>query len=139
MMPVILTCVVGKQLCEDPSENHWYLRDKSALLLRKICSNYRTSYGTIKPRVIKTLLRAFLDPSKPLTTHYGAVVGLAALGHETLKLMVLPHIKSYGEMLDPIMKSQDQIASNEANRIYQALLVRLLNFIEFEKIFVYAS
>ena len=128
MMPVILTCIVGKQLGNDPAENHWDLRDSAAVLLRKICNTYKSSYGTIKPRVIKTLIRALLDPSKPLTTHYGAVVGLSALGHETVKLMVLPQIKSYGEMLEPMMKNENPAISKEANKIYQALLVRKFTF-----------
>lgn len=123
-MPILLTCIVGKQLCNEPSENHWSLRDASAQMLRKICKTFKSSYGTIRPRVTKTLLRAFLDPSKPLTSHYGAIVGLAALGHETIKLMVIPHIKSYGAMLEPMLKHEDPLIANEATRCYSVLLAR---------------
>lgn len=37
-------------------------------------------YNNIQPRVTKTLLHVFLDPSKLLPQHYGAVQGLADLG-----------------------------------------------------------
>ena len=37
-------------------------------------------YHNLQPRVTRTLLHAFLDPTKALPQHYGAIQGLAALG-----------------------------------------------------------
>jgi hypothetical protein len=39
-MPAILTCVVGKRLCEDPADDHWSLRDFAAGLVSRVCSAY---------------------------------------------------------------------------------------------------
>lgn len=37
-------------------------------------------YNNLQPRVTRTLLHAFLDPTKALPQHYGAIQGLSALG-----------------------------------------------------------
>ena len=37
-------------------------------------------YDNLEPRVTRTLLHAFLDPTKSLPQHYGAIQGLSALG-----------------------------------------------------------
>lgn len=37
-------------------------------------------YHNLQSRVTRTLLHAFLDPTKALPQHYGAIQGLAALG-----------------------------------------------------------
>ena len=43
-------------------------------------------YHNIQPRVTKTLLHVFLDPSKLLPQHYGAVQGLSDLGPSVVNL-----------------------------------------------------
>lgn len=37
-------------------------------------------YHNLQYRLTRTLFNAFLDPSKAMTQHYGAIQGLAALG-----------------------------------------------------------
>ena len=41
---------------------------------------FGATYTSLQPKITKTLLTAFLEPTKPLTTHFGAVVALSALG-----------------------------------------------------------
>ncbi|KAJ2460479.1 histone H4-like TAF Taf6, SAGA complex subunit, partial [Coemansia sp. RSA 2424] len=65
------------------------------------------SYHTLQARIARTLLRAFLDPTKPLTTHYGAIVGLTKLGVSITKVLVLPNIKTYMALLDAEMEKRD--------------------------------
>ncbi len=77
LMPCILTCLVGKRLCGTPTEDHWTLRNFAAYLISTICKRYGNNYSTLQPRITKTLVRALLDPGKPLTTHYGAIVGIS--------------------------------------------------------------
>jgi len=55
----------------------------------QILRRYGSAYTTLEPRIAKTLLRAFLDPLKPQTTHYGAIVGLDALGREVFLYFIL--------------------------------------------------
>ncbi|KAF9904163.1 hypothetical protein BX616_001384 [Lobosporangium transversale] len=102
LMPTILTCVVGKRLGESPAqEDHWSLRSTATDIIILICNKYGNSYHTLQPRVTRTLLRAFLDPEKPLTTHYGAILGLSRMGNEVFKTLVVPNLKTYSSVIEP--------------------------------------
>ena len=91
LMPAVMTCMVGKQLCKSNLEPHWALRERAARLLTFICHRYSAPYSTLQQRITTTLMHAFLDATKPLTTNYGAVVGLSALGAQTMKQLVVPN------------------------------------------------
>eukprot|EP00288_Rhodomonas_lens_P008620 CAMPEP_0177727832 /NCGR_PEP_ID=MMETSP0484_2-20121128/20537_1 /TAXON_ID=354590 /ORGANISM="Rhodomonas lens, Strain RHODO" /LENGTH=377 /DNA_ID=CAMNT_0019240523 /DNA_START=61 /DNA_END=1191 /DNA_ORIENTATION=- len=99
LMPAVMTCMVGKKLCKSALDPHWPLRDRAAGLLTFIVNRHAASYTTLQSRITSTLLHAFLDPARPLTTHYGAIVGLSALGPQTLNQLVLPHISAYAQLL----------------------------------------
>ncbi|KAF9200739.1 hypothetical protein BGZ49_009015 [Haplosporangium sp. Z 27] len=102
LMPTILTCVVGKRLGESPAhDDHWSLRSTATDIILMICEKYGRSYHTLQPRVTRTLLRAFLDPEKPLTTHYGAILGLTRMGNEVFKTLVVPNLKTYSSVIEP--------------------------------------
>ncbi|GMF60433.1 unnamed protein product [[Candida] boidinii] len=45
---------------EDESKQHFKLRELSASLLDRIMKNYGSSYTTLKPRIARTLSKAFL-------------------------------------------------------------------------------
>ncbi|KAF9964304.1 hypothetical protein BGZ70_006657 [Mortierella alpina] len=92
LMPAILTCIVGKRLGETPQEDHWSLRSTATDILLLVCR---------QPRITRTLLRAFLDPEKALTTHYGAILGLSRMGNEVFKTLVLPNLKTYSTVIEP--------------------------------------
>ena len=50
-------------------------------------------------------MNAFLDVQKPLTSHYGALVGLSALGDRVVQLLILPNLKVYiEEVVKPKME-----------------------------------
>jgi len=55
--------------------DHWGVRDAAARLVRYICAKFGDPLYNIQPRVSRTLLKALLDRGKPLTTHYGALLG----------------------------------------------------------------
>jgi len=117
-----LTCLVGRRLCDKPEENHWQLRDYSAKLIAHICNIWGTSYSTLQPRITKTLISAFLDPSKPLTTHYGAIVGLTFLGYHVIQLLILPNLRAYIRLLSPELQSTSPNKLLEATKVHGALL-----------------
>lgn len=123
IIPAVLTCLVGKRLCESPTENHWALRDHAAELVALICHRWGREYATIQPRIVKTLLHAFLNMKKPLTTHYGSVVGLSSLGAHTRQLLLLPNLDRYFKYLMPAMEqTENAVKRAEAHMVYQALL-----------------
>ncbi|KAF9188837.1 hypothetical protein BGZ51_000295 [Haplosporangium sp. Z 767] len=153
LMPTILTCVVGKRLGETPQEDHWSLRSTAIDILLLICHKYGASYHTLQPRVTRTLLRAFLDPEKPLTTHYGAILGLTRMGDEVFKTLVVPNLKTYMSVIEPDLGTEwDEnrmeiesdnmsfssvdgpatVRKNEAKHCLEAILIGLRSLIKNE-------
>ena len=101
LMPGIVTCMVAKRLGANPDEDHWSLRRAAAEVMALVCRTFGDAYPTIQPRITRTLLRALLDASKPPSTHFGAVVGLSALGSRVTRLLLLPNLEAYLATLDP--------------------------------------
>ncbi|KAL5865318.1 hypothetical protein ACOSQ3_002832 [Xanthoceras sorbifolium] len=125
LMPSVVTCLVAKRLGNRLADNHWELRDFTANLVAAICKRFGHVYNTLQPRLTKTLLNALLDPKKALTQHYGAVQGLAALGPNVVRLLILPNLESYLHLLEPEMlleKQKNEVKRHEAWRVYGALL-----------------
>jgi len=123
LMPAVLTCLVGKRLCQSPNENHWALRDYSAGVIAFVCARFGSSYKTLQPRVTRTLVSALLDPTRPLTTHYGAAVGLSSLGPHVSHLLLIPNIPAYMRLLEPELKPEVKpLKRFEAFKVYGALV-----------------
>ncbi|XP_010522376.1 PREDICTED: transcription initiation factor TFIID subunit 6 [Tarenaya hassleriana] len=125
LMPSVVTCLVSRKLGNRFADNHWELRDFSANLVALICKRYGHVYSTLQSRLTKTLVNALLDPKKALTQHYGAVQGLAALGHNVVRLLILPNLEPYLKLLEPELvaeKQKNQMKRHEAWRVYGALL-----------------
>ena len=135
-MPIIATLLVTKTLSTSPASPHWALRRRAASLLQHLTSRYGQTYHTLIPRITRTLYRAFMDPSKALTTHYGAILGLAELGHSVIKETLIPNIPRYMSLLGPVIESlknnspqnqmdHEDVRQMEAQHVYNALLVSI--------------
>ncbi|KAM3405784.1 hypothetical protein ACQJBY_000042 [Aegilops geniculata] len=125
LMPSMITCIVAKRLGHRLSDNHWELRDFSANLVASVCRRYGHVYHNLQIRLTKTLVHAFLDPHKALTQHYGAVQGISALGPSAIRLLLLPNLQAYMQLLDPelqLEKQSNEMKRKEAWRVYGALL-----------------
>ncbi|XP_018440686.1 transcription initiation factor TFIID subunit 6 [Raphanus sativus] len=125
LMPSVVTCLVSRKLGNRFADNHWELRDFTANLVALICKRFGNTYITLQSRLTKTLVNALLDPKKALTQHYGAIQGLAALGHNVVRLLVLPNLEPYLSLLEPELdaeKQKNQMKSYETWRVYGALL-----------------
>ncbi|KND01396.1 TATA-binding protein-associated factor TAF6 [Spizellomyces punctatus DAOM BR117] len=128
LIPNILTCIVAKRLCADPAtDDHWTLRTYAAKLISYICNQYGATYQSLQPRITKTLLRAFLDPLKPLSTNYGAIVGLAALGPEAVRVLLLPNVKAFGDRIQDDLNAMEDdgpqaVRKMEAEKCREALV-----------------
>lgn len=108
-MPPVLSCLLGKRLCEDPEkEDHWSLRDRCAHITSDLCRKFGNTYTTLVPRVTKTMLKTLLDPQKPITSHYGAIVGLSAIGPHAIETLLIPHISTYMEALSASSEMTDE-------------------------------
>ncbi|KAJ3125184.1 Transcription initiation factor TFIID subunit 6 [Physocladia obscura] len=91
----MITCIVSKRLSESPLDDHHALRRFAAQLVAYVCHTYNGTYPVLQQRVTKTLLRAFLDPNKPIGTYYGAIVGLAGLGDQVVGILLRPNVKAF--------------------------------------------
>lgn len=98
-MPTTLTLVVGKRLSEQPTDDHWSLRDDAAAFAILICKKYGDSYSELQPRVLKTLLKAIVDPQKTLPCKYGGIVALSLLGMDTVEAFLLPNVSIIQEYI----------------------------------------
>lgn len=111
LMPCILTLLLAKRIGAPVKENaddaaitellrgQFAVREFAALLLEHVINSYGSSYSTLKPRVTRTLLRALLDPSKPIGTHYGALLGLEKMGTEVIKLVLVGNLKMWSKLV----------------------------------------
>lgn len=125
LLPPVITCLVAKRLGNKLSDNQWLLRDFSAKLIASICKRFGHVYHNLQPRVTRTLLHTFLDPSKALPQHYGAIQGLSALGPTVVRPLILPNLEPYLQLLEHDMHVEYQkndMTQNEAWRVYGALL-----------------
>ena len=110
-MPPLLACLLGKRLCEDPEkEDHWSLRDHCASILSELCRKFGNIYSTLVPRVTKTFVKTFLDPSKPYASHYGALMGMTKFGPHAIEILLLPHLEGY---LNALSEGQTSMSDGE--------------------------
>ncbi|KAF9666490.1 hypothetical protein SADUNF_Sadunf16G0234600 [Salix dunnii] len=124
LMPSIITCLVAKRLGNRFSDNHWELRNFTANLVALICKRFGHAYHNLQPRIMRTLVHAFLDPTKSLPQHYGSIQGLAALGPSVVRLLILPNLEPYLLLLEQEMlleKQKNEIKRHEAWRVFGAL------------------
>jgi len=117
LLPPVLTCLLGKRLCDDPEKDpHWSLRLDAADIIAYICKVWGSNYQSVIPRVTKTLAKTLSDPEKPLTSHYGAIVGLTAMGPMAVQSVILPVLQSYCQAIQQL--PQDRF---DVQKCWQAL------------------
>ncbi|KAJ5672734.1 Transcription initiation factor TFIID subunit 6 [Penicillium longicatenatum] len=125
LVPSILTCLIGRQLggAADVAEQ-CALRDLAASLLGLIAKKYSHSSHMLKPRLVRSCLKSFLDPSKPFGAHYGAVIGMQAVGGaEVIRVLMIPNLSEYSKLLSDGL--EDAARRPAAERVLNALLAVL--------------
>ncbi|KAI1422508.1 TAF6-like protein [Xylaria sp. FL1777] len=104
----VLTCLLGRRLGSesgsDAVKEQYLLREVAASLIGQIAIKYSGSNKVLRPKLTRSCLKAFLNPSMPPQVWYGAVLGiLAAGGPEAIKVLVLPNLKAFDStMLQPL-------------------------------------
>jgi len=119
LVPPVLTCLIGRRLgpsiTDTPPGAHFSVRDLAASLLIFIAKKYGKTSHTLKPRLARTMLKEWLDPQKPLGTHYGALMGLQGItGAEGVRTLVLPNLRAYDEVLREGMEDEGKSVDAEA-------------------------
>lgn len=102
------------------------LRDMAASLLGRIAKKYSHSSHMLKPRLVRSCLKTFLDPSKPFGAHYGAILGLQSVGgSDVVRVLVIPNLSEYSKLLSDGL--DDPARRSAAERVLSALLVVLVS------------
>lgn len=107
LLPAIMTCVLSKQLCENPADDHWALRKYAATLVAQICQRFGGTYENIQARVSKTFHKAITDPLCPFPTQYGVLYGMMYLGPLVLENLLFPNLQQYYKRLEPALSSSN--------------------------------
>ncbi len=93
-------------------------------------SSFGTAYTTLQPRITKTLVGAFLDFSKPLTTHYGAIKALCGMGEAVCTTLVFPNLSVYMPFLQAAKDEGSALRKAEAGRVWNLLLDQCVGFVK---------
>lgn len=96
----------------------------AASLLSLIAKKYSHSSHMLKPRLVRSCLKTFLDPSKPFGAHYGAIIGLQSVGgSEVIRVLVIPNLHEYTKLLSDGL--DDSARRPAAERVLNALVAVL--------------
>ncbi|XP_067877619.1 TAF6-like RNA polymerase II p300/CBP-associated factor-associated factor 65 kDa subunit 6L [Heterodontus francisci] len=110
----------------NPLNDHWTLRDYAALLLSHIFWWHGDLVSGLYHQILLTLQKVLIDPVRPLCSHYGALVGLHALGCKAVERVLYPHLHAYWPNLQAVL--DDNSVSNaqvkaDGHKVYGAILV----------------
>uniref|UniRef100_UPI00398F4889 TAF6-like RNA polymerase II p300/CBP-associated factor-associated factor 65 kDa subunit 6L n=1 Tax=Pristiophorus japonicus TaxID=55135 RepID=UPI00398F4889 len=110
----------------NPLNDHWTLRDYAALLLSHIFWWHGDLVSGLYHQILLTLQKVLVDPVRPLCSHYGALVGLHALGWKAVERVLYPHLATYWPNLQAVL--DDNSVSNaqvkaDGHKVYGAILV----------------
>ncbi|XP_064357168.1 transcription initiation factor TFIID subunit 6 [Dromaius novaehollandiae] len=123
LIPAVMTCIVSRQLCLRPDvDNHWALRDFAARLVAQVCKNFSTTTNNVQSRITKTFTKSWVDEKTPWTTRYGSIAGLAELGHDVIKTLILPRLQVEGERVrsileGPVVSNIDKIGADHVQTL----------------------
>ena len=122
LIPPVLTCLIGRNLGTGGT-SHFDLRDLAGSLLKHLCDRYGKYARGLKPRLARSCLKTFLDPKKPFGAHYGAILGLKAVGGaEVIRKLVVPNLKPYSELLQPELEGEGGMQKIEAEKVVHTII-----------------
>ncbi|RDL38775.1 Histone-fold containing protein [Venustampulla echinocandica] len=131
LVPPVLTCLLGHKLGPETPEDlktQFQLRDLAASLIGQISRKYAESSHQLRPRLARTCLKYFLDPSRSPGEHYGAINGLSALGGPAVvRSVLLPNIKPFEYIITKSINERGQ--NDESVRMVIAAIMKAVTSI----------
>ncbi|KAG6861554.1 hypothetical protein C0995_014850 [Termitomyces sp. Mi166 len=82
ILPPILSTLLHSAL---PPSHATHLRTTAAQTLSRVLTQHSTTYPSLSPRIMKTLLLALISPGKSKGTREGAIRGLVGVGKEAVR------------------------------------------------------
>uniref|UniRef100_B3P2E9 GG10968 n=1 Tax=Drosophila erecta TaxID=7220 RepID=B3P2E9_DROER len=120
LLPAVLSCLLAKQVCASPDvEDHWALREYSGNIMAHIGRQFNAADNSILPRVIGQVLILVYKKAllmKPLTTVFGAVIGLGKMGNYAVRACIVPQLKYLSEHIQPHMTASNGSSSSSLDK-----------------------
>ncbi|KAG5998223.1 hypothetical protein E4U43_002465 [Claviceps pusilla] len=121
-----LTCLMARKLGTDDGvealRDQYELRQLAASLVGRIARKYSASNTLLRPKLTRTCLKYFLDPTKPPAVLYGAIFGLLeAGGPEAIRVLVLRNLKTFDSAILQPLKDRSE-RSIEYEMLVQGLV-----------------
>ncbi|KAG5729617.1 Transcription initiation factor TFIID subunit 6, partial [Termitomyces sp. T112] len=82
ILPPVLSTLLHSAL---PPSHATHLRTTAAQTLSRVLTQHSTTYPSLSPRIMKTLLLALISPGKSKGTREGAIRGLVGVGKEAVR------------------------------------------------------
>ncbi|KAI0141574.1 DUF1546-domain-containing protein [Xylariaceae sp. FL1272] len=104
----VLTCLMGRHLGSesgsDAVKEQYQLREVAGSLIGQIARKYSSTNKMLRPKLIRSCLKAFLNYNNTPQVWYGAILGiLNAGGSESVKVLIIPNLKQFETtMLQPL-------------------------------------
>ncbi|KAL8559610.1 hypothetical protein ACOMHN_008321 [Nucella lapillus] len=93
LVQAVETCMLEPQTSVNQQQgDHWTLRRMAAEVLAEIVRKWSTSVNRLRPTVVNKLTETLQDLGRPLSSHFGAVVGLMAMGPAEVEAALVPHL-----------------------------------------------
>ena len=114
LQAVLSTIVGGRVGTSRDGDDQYLLREYSARTVAMICRRYTPCIPDLTARVCKTYLDCFL-PHREVTTVYGGVAGIRAMGYTFVKSMLLPKL---GDILALLTKKKCSVEYKTGKLIF---------------------
>ena len=129
-----LTCMMARKLGSDDGvdnmKEQYELRQLAASLTGRIARKYSASNTLLRPKLTRTCLKYFLDPTKPPAVLYGAICGLLeAGGPEAIRVLVLRNLKSFDSAILQPLKDKSE-GSMEYEMLVQGLVQAVASLVQ---------
>ncbi|KAI2629218.1 DUF1546-domain-containing protein [Hypomontagnella submonticulosa] len=124
----VLTCILGRKIGAENGvhalKEQYQLREFAASLAGQLARKYSESNKMLRPKLVRTCLKNFLNPSLPTAVWYGAVNALAAAGGpDVVKVLLLPNLKEFETtMLAPLQQKTDPSCVAEFESLVGAIM-----------------
>lgn len=127
----VLTCLMSRKLggAEDGVDSlkeQYKLRELAASLLGTIARKYSRGNSLLRPKLTRTCLKYFLDPTRSPAVLFGAVRGLAEVGGpEAVRVVMVPNLKAFDEHMLRPLKEKGEGASLELEALVGGIMSAL--------------
>ncbi|XP_001991913.2 transcription initiation factor TFIID subunit 6 [Drosophila grimshawi] len=113
LIPAVVTCQVANKLSTAKDKYHWQLREYACEIMGQLINKFANSTNRMVPRLMN-VYKSGLEKSS-LTTIYGSLIGLQALGDTAIYGCVIPKIRDISKLIEPHLP-QDVIRKKRTSR-----------------------